>query len=266
MTNSESHDFDKFKKQISPLIRLDLFQYKSKQMERRILSFMTRSKIETLDDFYAVLKKDPEMLNKFVNMLTINVSEFFRDKNRFDDLESVYLPEIKKNAKGKMKIWSAGCSIGAEVYTVAMILDKNNMLSQASLYASDFDTQILDKAKSGIFNETEVGTLKKGYEHYFEKIDEKNYQIIPKLRDKIQFKRQDLLTDKFDKDFNLILCRNVVIYFTDEAKNILYKKFYDSLSNKGILFVGSTERILNYREIGYNLKTHFFYEKDEQKP
>lgn len=263
MTDHKSNDFDKFKTLVSPLIKLDLFQYKSKQMERRILSFMTRSKIESLDEFYLALKKDKEMLDKFVNMLTINVSEFFRDKNRFEDLEKIYLPKIKQNAKGKMKIWSAGCSIGAEIYTVAMILDKNNLLNQSMLYASDFDTTILEKAKSGIFNETEVGTLKQGYEKYFEKIDNKNYQIVKHLREKINFKRQDLLTDRFDRDFNLILCRNVVIYFTDEAKNILYKKFYDSLTNKGILFVGSTERILNYKEIGYKLNTHFFYEKDE---
>ncbi|MGD9581140.1 MAG: protein-glutamate O-methyltransferase CheR [Vampirovibrionia bacterium] len=256
------NDFDKFKKQISPLIGLDLFQYKSKQMERRILSFMTRAKLNTFDEFYQQLKADKDLLNKFVNMLTINVSEFFRDQNRFEDLEKIYLPEIKKHTRGKIKLWSAGCSIGAEVYTVAMILDQNNMLAECTLHASDFDTTILEKAKSGIFNNVEVGTVKKGYEKYFEKIDDKNYQIIKKLRDKIVFKRQDLLTDRFEKDYNLILCRNVVIYFTDEAKNTLYKKFYDSLANHGILFVGSTERILNYKDIGYNLKTHFFYEKN----
>ena len=254
-------EFDKFKKNVSSLINLDLKQYKSKQMERRILSFVARQGMETLDEFFIALKKDSDLLHKFINMLTINVSEFFRDSKRFEDLENIYLPELKRQFAGKLKIWSAGCSIGAEIYTIAMILDKLKLLSGATLIATDFDQNILNKAKSGIFTANEKGTVKSGYEDYFNKINDDSYQITPKLRSKIRFMRQDLLKDNFESGFNLILCRNVVIYFTDEAKNILYSKFYDSLEPKGILFVGSTERILNYKEIGFNLRSHFFYQK-----
>lgn len=254
-------EFERFKNKIKPLINLDLSQYKSKQMERRILSFMNRSKIPNLDTFSSSLKDNPDLLRDFINMLTINVSEFFRDQKRFEEFESLYLDDINKNASGRMKIWSAGCSIGAEIYTIAMILDKRKMLNSSTLIATDFDSKILDKAKEGIYNKTEYKTVKTEYQEYFEQIDPDKYQIISKIRNKVKFVRQDLLKDTFDKNFNLILCRNVVIYFTEEAKDLLYKKFYDSLANNGVLFVGSTERIQNYREIGYNLKTHFFYQK-----
>lgn len=253
--------FETFKDKIAPLIGLDLTQYKSKQMERRIISFMTRMKIKTLPEFTTLLQQDKETLNKFVNMLTINVSEFFRDEKRFEELETMYLPKLAKLANGKLKIWSAGCSIGAEIYTLCMILDKMNLLSGAELYASDFDQTIIDKARNGIYTKAEYGSIKKGCEKYFTPHGTDQYKITPKFSSKIKFVRQDLLTDKFEKGFHLILCRNVVIYFTDDAKDKLYCKFYESLTPNGVLFVGSTERILNYKNIGYDLTSHFFYQK-----
>lgn len=254
-------DFEKFKEKIAPLIGLDLTQYKSKQMERRILSFMARIKIRTLAEFTELLQKDRVVLEKFVNMLTINVSEFFRDEKRFDELETIYLPKLAKLSNGTLRIWSAGCSIGAEVYTLCMILDKMGLFDKACIVASDFDQTILDKARKGIYNRAEYGTIKNGYEKYFTAIGQDQYKISSKFSSKINFVKQDLLTDPFEKNFHLILCRNVVIYFTDEAKDKLYCKFYESLTENGVLFVGSTERILNYKKIGYELTSHFFYQK-----
>lgn len=255
-------EFTTFKKNIERLIKLDLTNYKNKQMERRILSLMGKSDIKTLDEYYKILSTSQDRLDDFLNMLTINVSEFFRNPEKFKELEETYLTELLKN-NNKLKIWSAGCSIGAEVYTLAMILDnKFNALSKCELIASDFDEKILKKAQSGVYTKQEVGTVPNDYKKYFTPIDnDENYQLDRKLTTSVKFKRQDLLNSTFEKGFDLILCRNVVIYFTDEAKDRLYEGFYDSLNPGGILFIGSTERINGHRELGYNLKTSFFYQK-----
>jgi len=252
-------EFLRFKQKIAPLINLDLTNYKNKQMERRIVSLMNRNGIYKLDEYYRVLSSDSKKLEEFINMLTINVSEFFRNPDKFLELETKYLPELID--RPKLKVWSAGCSIGAEIYSLAMIFDKLNVLNKCELIASDFDRKIIQKAQSGIYTEMEVGTVPAEYRKYFNKIDANNYKINEKLIASVKFEQRDLLNSKFEKNFDLILCRNVVIYFTEEAKDRLYKLFYESLSPGGILFIGSTERIANHKDFGYNLRSSFFYQK-----
>lgn len=253
-------EFAIFKKNIASIIHLDLTNYKNSQMERRITSMMNRNGIFDLEEYYKILKTNPKKLEEFTNMLTINVSEFFRNPEKFVELESTYFPELIKKFP-RLKIWSAGCSIGAEIYSIAMILDKLGYLDKCELVATDFDINILNKAKNAVYSKFEVGTIQNGYEKYIKQIDDEKFQIIPSLSSKVRFERQDLLNSQYEKDFGLILCRNVVIYFTDEAKDRLYQNFYDSLKPGGILFIGSTERINNHKAFGYNLRTSFFYEK-----
>jgi chemotaxis protein methyltransferase CheR len=258
-------EFSIFKKKISSYINLDLTNYKSTQMERRIASLMNRNRIDNLQAYYKLLTEDSAKLNEFVNMLTINVSEFFRNCEKFKELETKYLPDLLKK-ENRLKIWSAGCSIGAEIYSIAMLLDKVGALDRCELLATDFDQNILKKAKTGIYTRLEHETVPREYRHCFHPIapltnqEEERYQINPKFTSKIRFERQDLLNDKFERNFDLVLCRNVVIYFTEEAKDVLYKKFRDSLKSGGIMFIGSTERINNHKNFGYNLLTSFFYE------
>lgn len=257
-----SEEFIIFKKKISPLINLDLNNYKNTQMERRIAALMHKNGIDNLHTYYKVLSSDSKRLEEFINMLTINVSEFFRNPEKFLELETKYLPElIQKNPH--LKIWSAGCSIGAEIYSIAMILDKHKILDKCTLVASDFDRNILKKAQSGIYSKYEVGTVPPEYIKYFKPLDETKdkFQIEPKFTSKIKFERIDLLNNKYDINFDLILCRNVVIYFTEEAKDRLYLNFYNSLKQGGILFIGSTERINGHKSIGFEVRSSFFYQK-----
>lgn len=257
-----SAEFLQFKSKIASLINLDLTNYKNTQMERRINSLMNKNGHENLMEYYQLLKKDPDKLKEFINMLTINVSEFFRNTEKFNELENIYIPQLLKNSS-RLKIWSAGCSFGAEIYSLAMILDSHGVLNKSTLIASDFDRNILEKAKKGIYIKQEFDTVKPEYKKYFKKLNSNQnlFQIDPKISQKVIFNRCDLLNSAFEKDFDLILCRNVVIYFTEEAKDKLYQKFYDSLKNKGILFIGSTERINNYKNIGFITLSNFFYQK-----
>lgn len=259
-------EFLLFKKQIAPLIGLDLTNYKNNQMERRILSLMTKIGIASLAEYASKLKTEKKYLDEFLNMLTINVTEFFRNPEKFKELETIYLPELLKK-KGSIRIWSAGCSIGAEVYSVAMILDKMHSLDKATFVASDFDNRILEVAKTAVYSQFDYKTVPDEYKKYFNEVKDAKttynsaYQMDSKITSKIRFEKRDLLNSNFERGFDLILCRNVVIYFTEDAKDQLYKKFYSSLNPEGLLFIGSTERINNHREIGFNLRTSFFYQK-----
>jgi len=255
-------EFNSFKKKIASYIGLNLFNYKNAQMERRIVSLMNRNNIFKLDEYYMLLISEKEKLEEFTNMLTINVTEFFRNNDKFDELEQKFIPELLQK-HGSIKIWSAGCSCGAEIYSIAMILDRLNVLDKCTLIASDFDQNILNRAKKGHYSRFELGTIRPEYKKYFKPLDDggEKFQVDDKLTSKVKFERRDLLNGTFEKNFNLILCRNVVIYFTEEAKDKLYADFYNSLTTGGILFIGSTERIHNYREIGYNLTSSFFYQK-----
>lgn len=255
-----AEEFIIFKKKMQPLINLDLTNYKNNQMERRIASLMNKNKITNLLAYHKLLESDADKLNEFINMLTINVSEFFRNSEKFAELEKTYLPELLKK-KRNLKIWSAGCSIGAEVYSLAMILDKLGVLSGCQLIASDFDKNIIKKAQSGIYSQLEVGTVLPEYKNYFTKVDNDKFKVKDNIIASVKFEQRDLLNSRFEVGFDLILCRNVVIYFTDEAKDKLYDEFFKSLISGGILFIGSTERINNHKEIGYDLRTSFFYQK-----
>ncbi len=256
------NEFNAFKKKISSLIGLDLFNYKNAQMERRIVSLMNRNNIYKLEEYYKLLASDKGKLDEFLNMLTINVTEFFRNNDKFEELEQKYIPDLLKK-HGSIKIWSAGCSCGAEIYSIAMILDRLNVLDKCTLIASDFDINIINRAKSGIYSKFEAGVTKPEYKKYFQPLGANGdkFQIDSRLTSKVKFERRDLLNGAFEKNFHLIICRNVVIYFKEEAKDKLYADFHSSLVDGGILFIGSTERIHNYKEIGYNLPSSFFYQK-----
>lgn len=256
------NEFNAFKKKISSLIGLNLFNYKNTQMERRIVSLMNKNNITKLDEYYKLLSSNKEKLEEFTNMLTINVTEFFRNNDKFDKLEQKFIPELIKKY-GSLNIWSAGCSCGAEIYSIAMILDRLKVIDKSTLVASDFDTNIINRAKKGCYTKFELGVVKPEYKKYFKQLDENGdkFQIDPMLTSKVKFERRDLLNGSFEKNFHLILCRNVVIYFTDEAKDKLYSDFHNSLTDGGILFIGSTERINNYKQIGFNLAASFFYIK-----
>ena len=258
-----SEEFNIFKKKISLFIGINLLNYKHKQLERRIAFLMNKHNILKLNDYYKILLSDKEKLNEFTNILTINVSEFFRDEDKFLQLENKFIPLLIENFGENLKIWSAGCSHGAEIYSIAMILDKKNILDKCTLIASDFDENIIAKAKKAVYSgfKTDKEIPEKYKDYFIFDNSEKIFQISPEITSKIKFKKQDLLNNCFDKNFHLIVCRNVVIYFTDEAKEKLYKDFYNSLCSKGILFVGSTEIIKNHNKTGFNLISSFFYQK-----
>jgi chemotaxis protein methyltransferase CheR len=160
-----------------------------------------------------------------------------------------------------LKVWSAGCSFGAEPYTLAMILADLAPSVRHSLTATDIDQKILQKAQRGIFTEADVKNVPPAAKARYLKPRGADYEVAPSIRDRIAFRRHNLLADRFEADHDLIVCRNVVIYFTEQAKDELFRRFAAALRPGGVLFVGGTERVFNAREIGLESKIPFFYER-----
>lgn len=254
--------YEVFKKQVNDFIHIDLNYYKEKQMKRRITSLLKRNSFNDFDDYFQGLESDKALLDEFVNYLTINVSEFYRNPSQWEVLEKEILPDIINKKNKNIKIWSSACSTGEEPYSMVMLLTKFFDLKDIKILASDIDVGAMDKAKLGIYNSKSLDNLPKEFKvKYFEPI-ESSYKIKDDIKKCVEFKKMDLLKDVFPRNLDLIICRNVMIYFTEDAKELLYKKFYDSLSNNGVLFVGSTEQIiLPDRYKLKSLKT-FFYKKD----
>lgn len=252
--------YEIFKEKVYKKTGINLSSYKERQMKRRIDSLITRNNFTSYDSYFDAINKDLKLLDEFINYLTINVSEFYRNPQQWEVLEQEIIPYLLKH-KSNLKIWSAACSTGEEPYSLVMLLSKFFPLNQISILATDIDKGALNKASQGIYSEKSLENLPKEFiQSFFIKIDGA-FKIKEDIKRQVTFKQFNLLEDEYPKQCDLIICRNVMIYFTEEAKNDMYKKFHDSLSDEGILFVGSTEQIILPNR--YNLaplKT-FFYKK-----
>lgn len=247
-------------KRVYKLTGIDLASYKSQQMKRRLGTLMVRTKTPNLFE-YAKLLDQPARLQEFMDFFTINVSEFFRIPEKFEYLAKQLLPPLL--AKGReVKIWSAGCSNGAEPYSMAMLLDEIAPFGRWSILATDVDRTTLARAQRGDkYSAADVRNVSQTrLAKYFDR-DEAGYKVKDSVKKRITFKVHDLLRDPFASGFHVVLCRHVVIYFTEEAKDLLYRKFADSMEDGGVLFVGGTEIIPRAKDVGLETVAVSFYRK-----
>jgi chemotaxis protein methyltransferase CheR len=209
----------------------------------------------------AVLKTDKERFNEFINYITINVSEFYRNPEQWKFMDEKVFPKLVERFGKNLKVWSAACSTGDEPYSLVMALSKHIPINQIKIYATDLDKTVMAKAKVGLYDAKSIASVPEEFKKkYFTQVGP-SFKISDEIKSRVEFHEHNLLKDKYPTDCNLILCRNVIIYFTDEAKDEVFKKFFDSLKKGGYLFIGSTEQILNYKDIGYGRENSFFYEK-----
>ena len=253
-------DMQGFEKWVYKEYNINLSAYKSNQLHRRINSLISRVGAASIDEYVELLKKDVVQRKKFMDFFTINVTEFFRNPDIFEDLGKK-LVEDNKNKNKPLRVWSAACSIGSEPYSIAMMLDDILPGRKHEIYATDIDNTILERAKLGEYTTAEIKNIKETYiKKYFLQVGDK-YKVIPALKAMVTFKKHDLILDKYENNFDLIVCRNVVIYFNPETKNEIYNKFYMALNKGGLLFVGATESIYDYREYGFEKASTFLYRK-----
>lgn len=256
-----AYDYEYFKKEIMALTTIDLNSYKEKQMKRRIDTLIAKNKIVGYDKYVLALKTDRKLFEEFVNYITINVSEFYRNPDQWKLLDETIIPELISKFGRNLKIWSAACSTGDEPYSLVMALSRHIPLSQIRIFATDLDKQVIAKAKVGLYSEKSIASVPEDLKKkYFTQVGP-SYKIADEIKARVEFREHNLLKDTYPADCNMIVCRNVLIYFTEEAKDEVFRKFFKSLAKEGVLFIGSTEQIMNYREIGYERKSSFFYIK-----
>ncbi len=251
-------EYQVFARRIERLTGLDLKAYKRPQMERRLHRLMERYDVSDFGAFARLLERDPAVLRVFLDYVTINVSEFFRNPEYFEYLES-QLPELI-GSRG-LKAWSAGCSYGQEAYSVAILAEECAPGRMHHIWATDIDRAGLEAVKQARYPETDLRAVTSERLQKWFLRDNEYYVVKPRLRALVQVAHHDLMTDPFPEGLDLICCRNVVIYFTEAAKETLWKRFSDALRPGGLLFVGGTERVFRPARFGLVQEHAFFYRR-----
>lgn len=255
------YDYEYFKGAVFQLTKIDLNAYKERQMKRRIDSLIAKHGCKGYDDYIGLLKTDKSRFEEFVTYLTINVSEFYRNPDQWKVMDKEIIPELISKFGKNLKIWSAACSTGDEPYSLVMALSRHIPLNMIKIVATDLDKQVIAKAKVGLYSEKSIqGVPEDLKKKYFTKVG-LSYQISDEIKSRVEFREHNLLNNDYPKGYHMIVCRNVLIYFTEEAKDEVFVKFRESLAPGGILFIGSTEQIMTYREMGYERKSSFYYER-----
>jgi len=254
-------DFDQFIHKLRLKTGIDLALYKENQMKRRINSLKEKKGFKTFVEFFQGMLQKQDLYFEFLDHMTINVSEFYRNPNRWEVLEKRILPELQAKRNGRIKCWSAACSTGEEPYSLVMALSSFMSLREIQVLATDIDQNAINRAKSGKYLAQSVKDLPKSHFNKYFSIKGSSYEVSDEIKQCVQFQRQNLLADPFAQNFDLIVCRNVLIYFTEEAKDSLYMKFSKSLAKGGYLFIGGTEQIFHPQQYHLEPVDTFFYRK-----
>jgi chemotaxis protein methyltransferase CheR len=240
------------------LLGIDLDQYRPAQMWRRVGGFVTSHGLADADALLVACRRRPELLAELRDMLTINVSQFFRDPEAWQRLGRRIGDQFVGDRT--FRAWSAGCSVGFEPYSLAILMSELAPTSPVRIVASDLDRTALDVGRAGRYNLTRAPGLSPARRDRFLVADGSDWCFRPEVRTLIRFRQHDLLDEPIAvRAFNLVVCRNVVIYFTEEAKTAVHRRLADALRPGGLLFVGATEAILQPRRYGLVAEEPGFY-------
>lgn len=253
-------DYVVFCEGVRKLTKIDLLQYKRGQMERRIRTFAERRGVVQLPDYLDILGASPEELDSFLDRVTINVSQLWRNPEQWNVLEKSVIPELA--ATGRVKIWSAGCSYGAEAHTLAAVCLEACPTARFEIVGTDIDKRMIDRARAGVFSEDDARTAPKRLLDKWFTSKPEGWEAKPEVRRHLRFEVGDLLTDRFPAGgYDLILCRNVVIYFSEDVRDALHRRLVEALRPGGYLVVGATERVTITAEAGLSAAFPFTYRK-----
>jgi chemotaxis protein methyltransferase CheR len=242
-------------KRISELIHqkyhYDFRNYAMSSFKRRVLRIMELKKV-TVDGLLKKLTDSPVFINEFLDELTVNVTEMFRDPSFWRIMREEIIPAILLNHK-QFKIWHAGCSSGEEVLTMCIMLKEMGILNDVTLIATDLDTNILDKAKTATYPLKNMELNEKNYIRFqgsgsslkdYYREDNGNAVFNKDLLANVSFRKHDLVLGEVFNKFDLVLCRNVMIYFNQNLQNEVLKKFHEGLFKYGYLAIGSKESLI----------------------
>lgn len=228
----------------------DFSQYARASLRRRVQSLADASGVEYISEMIPRVLYDDNFLHEVLSYLSIQVSEFFRDPDVYKQLRENVLPILKTYPE--INIWTAGCANGEEAYSLAIMLKEEGLFDRAHIYATDIHSSALRKAKEGIYSKEQFELYEKNYQasggkaelsHYFQSGYD-HMQIDPSLKEIIFFSEHNLTIDSVFCEANLIMCRNVLIYFKPQLQSRALELFYDTLVRSGFLCLGNKESIM----------------------
>ncbi len=227
----------------------DFTDYSRASLKRRINRLYSLDKFPSFAEFRYHLRSDATYLKRFVEQITVNVTEMFRDPGFYKALREEVLPNL--GTYPFIRIWLAGCSTGEEAYSMAILLQEANLFHKSLLYATDINPSVLEKAGKGIFPLSQMKQYSENYilsggKKDFSSYYSANYDLAKfdeVLKTKMIFSTHNLVSDHSFNEFQLILCRNVLIYFDKDLQAKVFKLFDESLDNLGFLALGSKETL-----------------------
>ena len=258
---SRTDDYEAFCEGVRVLCSVDLSQYKRGQMERRIRSFARRKGSDGLTDYLTVLETERHELDDFLDRMTINVSQLWRNPEQWSLLGEAILPELAAGSRS-ISAWSAGCSYGAEAYTLAALAREHVPRTRVTVKGTDIDRRVVERARGGRFDAEDARSAPPALlRRHFDEVDG-GWQARRELVAMCRFEVGDLLHMTVAAGrLDLVLCRNTVIYFTDDVRNALHARLARALRPGGYLVIGSTERIHEPRGMGLTPTHPFVYRK-----
>jgi chemotaxis protein methyltransferase CheR len=253
-------EYLEFMRQFYRLTGINLELYKRPQMERRITALRDKHEFSDFRSFLSALSRDEKLMHEFLDRMTINVSEFFRNPERWDALVP-FLKELSRE-RHTLRAWSAACSTGEEPYTLAIILEEQ-VRTPYRILATDIDRKVISEAENGIYRDHQIKCVPGEYLRRYFTQDSGLWVIHDDVKRHVTFQIHNLLADPYPDSMDLIICRNVLIYFTEEAKRQVVSSFAKTLSPGGILFVGSTEQFMRADEYGLVNVGPFLYRRKD---
>ncbi|WP_020527783.1 CheR family methyltransferase [Flexithrix dorotheae] len=229
----------------------DFKNYAMSSFKRRIKRIVELYKFKTIDSLIDKLESTPSFFEEFVSEITVNVTEMFRDPSFWSVLKEQIIPNILLN-HNKLNVWHAGCSSGEEVLSMTILLEEMGVLDRSNIIATDIDTAIIDRAKKGTVSLKNMELNSSNYERFEGKytidkyFQEQNGKAVfdPNLMRQVSFRKHDLVKGVVFSKFDLILCRNVMIYFNQTLQNDVLYKLHESLFRYGYLAIGSKESLI----------------------
>jgi chemotaxis protein methyltransferase CheR len=248
--NFEPKEFKEFLESIRFVYGYDFTNYAEASVKRRVLQFMQNNHLESLDKLGKMLLRDEQFFEGFIQELSVTVTEMFRDPFFFKCLRTKVLKRLATYPF--IRIWAAGCATGEEVYSMAIMLKEEKLLDRSIIYATDINQKSLETARQGIYSISNMKAytsnyIKAGGTNSFSEYYQAKYGSVlldKSLRQNIVFSPHNLTTDNSFNEFQLITCRNVLIYFNQQLQDHVINLFYESLCPFGFLGLGNKESLL----------------------
>jgi len=269
--NTDSKGFKRLKNEVSRMIGVDYDNYSKSHLRRRFHARMRVVGTSSFIDYLNYLRSNREEIKNLRKLLTVNVTKFKRDEKVWKSIENEVMPHLleKKNESilKKIECWSAGCSTGEEPYSLAISYLNNRPSDDLSfkILATDLDEEALDFARNAKYPSKSLNNLSSSEKKkYFKIEDGDEWELADKVKDLVDYKRHDIFKTSITKKFDLILCRNLMIYFNNESKSQLMKRFVGSLKDGGFLIIGMSENLRSPAKENvesYDLKKRIFVKR-----